>query len=390
MGLRFRRRIRLAPGIRMNLSGSGVSWSFGPRGASLSVGRRGTFTNTGIPGTGLYSREKVSGSRRKTPEPVRTVDMTIRVSVDDDGVVSFTDTNGVPLPQELISQVKKQGAEEIRGLIAQKVEEINDSVDALGKVHLFTPPPVAPRYAMQPFKHEKPEEPVPRPLGFWGRLIRSRRERMESENAASQEDYERRLAAWERAKALHGQLEGHRKRLFEDDVRHSLEAIERVLEESFEDIPWPRETNISFDIRDSGQIVVLDVDLPEIEDMPTKVASATGRGFEVKFSDASATKTRQLYMHHVHGVGFRLVGEVFARLPLCDRVTLSAYSQRHNKQTGHLEDQYLYSVRVSRLDWSKIDFDNLERLEITAAFERFELRRKMTKTGVFQPIDAMS
>jgi len=372
----------------MNLSGSGVSWSFGPRGASLNVGRRGVFTSTGIPGTGLYSREKISGSRRKTPEPVPTVDMTVRVSVNDDGVVSFTDTNDVPLRQELVAQVKKQGAEEIRGLIARKVEEINDSVDALGRVHLSTPPPVTPRYTMAPFKHEKPEEPVPRPLGFWGRLIRTRRERIESEKAAAFEEYARRLAAWEKAKALHGQLEGHRKKLFENDVRHSLDAMERALEESFEDIPWPRETNISFDIQDSGKAVALDVDLPEIEDMPTKVASATGRRFEVKFSEASATKTRQLYMRHVHGVGFRLIGEVFARLPICDHVTLSAYSQRHNKQTGHLEDQYLFSLRVSRAEWMKIGFDNLDKLEITAVFERFELRRKMTKTGAFQPIEA--
>ena len=131
-------------------------------------------------------------------------------------------------------------------------------------------------------------------------------------------------------------------------MRQSLDAMERVLEGSLEDIPWPRETNISFELRDGGCAVALDVDLPEIEDMPTKVASAMGRGFEVKFSEASATKIRRQYMRHVHGVGFRLLGEVFARLPICDCVTLSAYSQRHNKQTGHLEDQYLYSVRVSR------------------------------------------
>jgi hypothetical protein len=60
------------------------------------------------------------------------------------------------------------------------------------------------------------------------------------------------------------------------------------------------------------------VDLPEIEDLPTTVAALTGRGFEIKFTDASATKVRQLYMRHVHGVGFRLIGEVFARLPVCE------------------------------------------------------------------------
>lgn len=43
MGFRFQRRITLAPGIRLNLSKSGLGLSVGPRGASLSVGPRGAY-----------------------------------------------------------------------------------------------------------------------------------------------------------------------------------------------------------------------------------------------------------------------------------------------------------------------------------------------------------
>ena len=131
----------------------------------------------GIPGTGLYSREKISAPRRETREAAPTGIMKVGVSVGDDGLVTFTDANDAPLPEEFVAEVKKQGAEQIRGLVAQKVEEINDSVDALGKVHLATPPPVAPRYTREPFKHERPEAPTRRPIGFWGRLFRSRRKR---------------------------------------------------------------------------------------------------------------------------------------------------------------------------------------------------------------------
>jgi hypothetical protein len=42
MGLRFRRSIKLAAGICLNLSGSDVSWSLGPRGVSVTHGKRGT------------------------------------------------------------------------------------------------------------------------------------------------------------------------------------------------------------------------------------------------------------------------------------------------------------------------------------------------------------
>ncbi len=71
MALRFRKRITLAPGLRMNLSGSGVSFSAGPRGASMSFGKRGTYLNSGIPGTGLYSRERVGASPRTAAAPHR-------------------------------------------------------------------------------------------------------------------------------------------------------------------------------------------------------------------------------------------------------------------------------------------------------------------------------
>lgn len=62
MGLRFRKSVKLAPGIRLNFSKSGVSTTIGPRGASVNIGKKGTYLNAGIPGTGLYMREKISST----------------------------------------------------------------------------------------------------------------------------------------------------------------------------------------------------------------------------------------------------------------------------------------------------------------------------------------
>jgi len=58
MGLRFRRSFRLMPGIRLNVSKSGVSASIGGRGAWFTIGRRGTRATLGIPGTGLSYTEQ--------------------------------------------------------------------------------------------------------------------------------------------------------------------------------------------------------------------------------------------------------------------------------------------------------------------------------------------
>lgn len=54
MPLRFQRRIRVMPGISLNVNKTNMSVSFGRRGSHITVGPRGTRTTVGLPGTGLY------------------------------------------------------------------------------------------------------------------------------------------------------------------------------------------------------------------------------------------------------------------------------------------------------------------------------------------------
>lgn len=54
MSFRFFRRIRIAPGISLNLSKGGLSVSAGPPGAKFTVGTKGTRATIGLPGTGLF------------------------------------------------------------------------------------------------------------------------------------------------------------------------------------------------------------------------------------------------------------------------------------------------------------------------------------------------
>ena len=53
MGLRFRRRISILPGLRLNVSKSGMSTSIGRRGLWVTYGRARTRTTVGLPGSGL-------------------------------------------------------------------------------------------------------------------------------------------------------------------------------------------------------------------------------------------------------------------------------------------------------------------------------------------------
>ena len=59
MAWTFRKKIKIVPGIYLNISKNGVSTSIGSKGAKVIMGSKGTYLHTGIPGTGLYSRQKL-------------------------------------------------------------------------------------------------------------------------------------------------------------------------------------------------------------------------------------------------------------------------------------------------------------------------------------------
>ena len=59
-GVRWRKTITILPGVKINLSKTGVSTSLGGHGATVNVGTQGQKTVTlGIPGTGLSYRVPV-------------------------------------------------------------------------------------------------------------------------------------------------------------------------------------------------------------------------------------------------------------------------------------------------------------------------------------------
>lgn len=63
MGFRFWRRVKIAPGVTLNLSKAGASVSAGPRGSKFTVGSRGKRTTLGIPGTGLFYTTTFPGGK---------------------------------------------------------------------------------------------------------------------------------------------------------------------------------------------------------------------------------------------------------------------------------------------------------------------------------------
>ena len=67
MSIRFRKSMKLLPGVRLNFSKETVGLSFGVPGARYTINSKGRRTvSTGIPGTGLYHVETLSSGTRSS------------------------------------------------------------------------------------------------------------------------------------------------------------------------------------------------------------------------------------------------------------------------------------------------------------------------------------
>lgn len=71
MGFRFRKRLKIAPGLYLNVSSGGTSWSVGAPGATLNFGgKNGARATVGIPGSGISYTHKTGGKKTSSqPNP---------------------------------------------------------------------------------------------------------------------------------------------------------------------------------------------------------------------------------------------------------------------------------------------------------------------------------
>src|SRR5712664_341198 len=68
MGFRFRRSVKLFPGLRLNFGKRGISASIGVRGAHVTYRPTGTRTTVGLPGSGV-SYTHLETRHREVPSP---------------------------------------------------------------------------------------------------------------------------------------------------------------------------------------------------------------------------------------------------------------------------------------------------------------------------------
>lgn len=73
MGFKFRKSVKLAPGVKLNFGKKGLGMSVGGKGARFSVSSSGrTTASFGIPGTGLSYSTSLGGKKKRTTKKTTT------------------------------------------------------------------------------------------------------------------------------------------------------------------------------------------------------------------------------------------------------------------------------------------------------------------------------
>lgn len=435
--LRFRKSVKLGPGVRVNFSKSGISTTIGPRGFTTTVGSRGVYRNVSIPGTGISYRTKVGGSssaRDKTPVAVREwqsytgeANPGVELDVDEQGGIVFFDREGNQITdQDLISIIKRTPQyksqlpvlkERQRAVVADIVEKTERNNESFLKIFRLSPQ-VANRQAyeqglselrLQRYEPREYAVPQPVPEGVRTALVEEadnvvkglpwKRKRLKEQYVEDrfQTRFDEAVAAWESAKREFDQAEEvnteQRNREFEaefDQAKRTYELalagdptyIEQACEEWISLCELPVEIDTQFEYRETDHSLMVDLDLPEIEDLPSETSTQLANG-ALKVKTKTQKALRFEYAECVFGLMIYVAACLFSVSPVIDRIVISGYTQRRNK-AGDMADDYILSIKFDRAGFYGIDFEALDPEEFCFGFEN---RCKLTATKMFKTIE---
>ena len=320
--MRFRKSIKVTKGVKLNLSKGGASFTVGSGlPVSLNVGTNGAYLNWSIPGTGVYDRVRL--------------DKMLKEKLG--GVFGFG-TAAAEEEQEEEKSAKKTGAK----TVAKK----SSSNRTTGK-------------------------------STAGKTASART--ATKKEPARPSDAEMDAIAQEIALVnIHRQaVDVSRKALGELDAAKAEAEIEAWLSESEAPIAF----SVEPEVLESKGAVMIELDLPEIEDMPqNKLAELADGTIKIK----KKTKKEQVedYRTCVFGLGEYVASHVFAVVPQAKKVVVSAYTQRRSEKTGDLLDVFIYSIVFERSAFTK-DYQDKDPYEFC---QKLQSRFYVLSSGVMKEI----
>ena len=160
----------------------------------------------------------------------------------------------------------------------------------------------------------------------------------------------------------------------------SEEAVEAAIGDWLSELSLPIDFNVSFEYEDG--VLLADMDLPEIEHLPTVKARQLVSG-QIREAPKSQKELKAEYARCVFGLGMFCASYFFCVTPHMERILLSAYTQRRNSR-GDVEDNYIYSVIFEREAFEKPGYQNTEP---EAFLCRFKNRMNKLADGTLKRIE---
>jgi len=395
--MRFQRRISLGKGLRLNLSKSGVGLSVGIPGLRYSIGPRGAGMSVGIPGTGLSKRVSLSSNGHTTP--VQIYDFSkVSIKMDEQGNISVTDEHGCSLEEPLLRKLKRTDhyKETIKALNQDLFDKIEKEKEDFIEIYKGTPKIISENDWLAELKRiesevsnkryylcNKPSEEECRKelledatkkihsIFFWTNA----KKRQDYVNQNFSTYYSGQISNYETTKAFFEKEEAKRindllnersvltEKILPGDPEFILNSIDILLQ----NFSLPIDFSIDYQLS-PDKLLDIDIDLPELEDLPDSKASILKSG-KISIKNKTQTELKAEYAKCVCGLAFYFSGYFFNISPKISTIVVSGYTQRIEKKTGQMKDDYIFSIKIDRTTVEQLNFEIIDPID---AFNRFE------------------
>ena len=323
MGLNFRKSISLGKGLKLNLSKSGPSVSFGKSGFRQSINLKGQArTTVGIPGTGVYYT--------KTSNVKNIVGgLTGKDGKDAKGKKGKGDAAAQKAAKA--APAAKANNEELIAQSQAQIQEFAAGLDALKSVH-------------------------------------------------KQSDG---YIDWETVK--NGAVSGELRELVpfaESVLNGNIDSYYQVIAEvgPFDDL---LEYGSGFEVgTDDPQVMQIEFQVKSDEVVPTQYPDMKASG-ELVMKEFSKSAYYELVQDYVSSTMLRVARDSFALLPI-QTVIIHAVDKVLNPATGNDEEVTICSVKIKRDALATLNF---ERIDPSDCLESFECNVKFRKTTGYAPVD---
>ena len=394
MGLRFRRSIKICKGVRINFNKNSWGMSIGGRGYGYSFNSKGRQTkHIGIPGTGLSYVTSTSPKRNISKPKPTIVQTTIRMHMDDDGKMTYFYPDGREITdQSTINKIKRAAGyksekdrmkKEHDKEILEKVIDYNKTNNELININKFCAEKIynekdyvnelnnlkAEKYEIKKF-----DKPAPTIENVKDDLLKTAKKEIKSikiwtlkeqRNAYVEDNYksvyETKYNYWLKQKkefeTNEENLEKENNKKYQEEFKNNKEYLENIIsgdeecicneiDSWFSELEMPLEFNINYEYIKDEKTLLIDLDLPEIEDFPNKKAVQLANG-NMKLQNKNQTELYTDYKNYVFGLALFIVGHIFNISPNIQSIIISGYTQRRNR-VGDIKDDYIYSIKFER------------------------------------------